>query len=90
MDIKLPIPDEYFTQIKSMIYQVSLEAIENAKSSASLNKRYLTKAETQEYLSCSYVTLQNMIDNLGLPLIKINNKHYIDLKDLHEFMNKFK
>lgn len=90
MDIKLPIPDEYFSEIKSMIFQVSLEAIENAKQSASINKRYLSKKETMEYLSCSYVTLQNMIDDLGLPLVKVNNKHYVDLNDLHKFMNKFK
>lgn len=90
MDIRLPIPDEYFSEIKSMIFQASVEALENAKQSASINKRYLSKKETMEYLGCSYVTLQNMIDDLGLPLVKVNNKHYIDLKDLHEFMNKFK
>lgn len=85
----IQIPDEYFIEIKTMIYQASLEALENAKKSASINKRYLSKKETMEYLSISYITLQKWIDS-GLPLVKISNKHFIDLKDLHEFMNKFK
>lgn len=77
--------DKYFEQLVNM----NREAIEEIKSCSQMERRYLTKKEACEYLSVSYQTLQTMITK-GLDTIKVGSKYFIDVKDIHIFMEKHK
>lgn len=83
--LQLEVGQEGLDQIQAVMYAVALEAIEEAKKSAAVDVRYMTKKQTCDYMGIAYLTLEKWIEQ-GLKVIKINQKVYIDRRDLDQFL----
>ena len=89
MNISIPMPEEFRDQFKSLLAQMAQEVLEELKERELAYKEVLTVKEAQEYLSCSFTTLQNF-ERKGLRFSKIDGKKYYSKSDITDFLNEYK
>ncbi|NCD04294.1 MAG: DNA-binding protein [Clostridia bacterium] len=89
MNIQIPISSEFQSEFKGMLTQMAQEVLEELKEKELVYKEVLTVKEAQEYLSCSFTTLQNF-ERKGLKFSKIDGKKYYSKSDITDFLNQYK
>lgn len=89
MNIQIPMPQEFQDQFKSLLAQMATEVLEELKQRELIYKEVLTIKEVQDYLSCSFTTLQNF-ERKGLRFSKIDGKKYYSKSDISDFLNQYK
>ena len=89
MNIQIPMPSEFEQQFKSLLAQMATEVLEELKERELVTKEVLTVKQAQEYLSCSFSTLQNF-ERKGLRFSKIDGKKYYSKADITNFLNTYK
>lgn len=69
-DVQIKLSEEQMTQLGKNIYTILLTNIKQVRKDTSIDKRYLTKKETCQYLHISNNTLDKWVEQ-GLPKITI-------------------
>lgn len=89
MNISIPMPEEFQDQFKNLLAQMATEVLEELKEKELAFREVLTVKDAQEYLSCSFTTLQNF-ERKGLKFSKIDGKKYYSKADITDFLNTYK
>jgi hypothetical protein len=87
-DVQIILSDEQMKQIGNSIYTVVLNNINQVRKDAAIDKRYLTKAETCQYLHISNNTLDKWVDQ-GLPKITIEGVIRFDRQVVDDWLHCF-
>lgn len=85
--VSIVLTDEQINSLQQNIYLTITNAIAQARNDTALEKRYLRKKETCEYLGISNNTLDKWIE-LGFPIITINRTLLFDKQAMNEWLAK--
>ena len=88
-EIKIPIPEAFNDELKSMLRAAAREVIQEVVTQETRAKDYMSARDLQKYMGISPNTLAEWI-RLGLPVSVIGSKRYISKKSLDEFIEKHK
>lgn len=86
MGVQLELSDSFKNELQQSLKQMYRETLEEARRDAGLNKEYFSIPEAMEYLDVSRNTLMNNFIARGLPLYRIENKHFIKKTEIHNFI----
>ena len=86
-EIKIPIPEAFNDELKSMLRAAAREVIQEVVTQETRAKDYMSAKEIQNYMGISPNTLAEWI-RLGLPVSVIGSKRYISKRHLDEFLEK--
>lgn len=81
------LPDDQVKEIQLLVSKVIKSEIENFKNDTGLDKPYLNKLQTCQYLGISNNTLDSWI-KLGLPVIKIGKTIRFDKKEINCWLQR--
>lgn len=87
-EVKITLSDEQTKELNTTIYSIFSKQIEQVRKDATLNKRYLTKKETCQYLHIANNTLDKWIDQ-GLPKITIEGVIRFDREAVDYWLHCF-
>lgn len=87
-EVKITLSDEQTKELSTTIYSIFSKQIEQIRKDTALNKRYLTKKETCQYLHIANNTLDKWIDQ-GLPKITIEGVIRFDREAVDYWLHCF-
>lgn len=87
-EVKITLSDEQTKELSATIYTIFSNQIEQVRKDTSLNKRYLTKKETCQYLHIANNTLDKWV-NQGLPKIVIEGVVRFDKEAVDQWLHCF-
>lgn len=87
-DVQIKLSEEQMTQLGKNIYTILLTNIKQVRKDTSIDKRYLTKKETCQYLHISNNTLDKWVEQ-GLPKITIAGVVRFDRQVVDEWLHCF-
>lgn len=87
-EVKITLSDEQTKELNAIIYTIFTDQIKQVQKDASMNKKYLTKKETCQYLHISNNTLDKWISQ-GLPKITIEGVVRFDKEAVDQWLHCF-
>lgn len=77
-------------QLKVQLREFAKEILDKAYRDFGISRDYLTTQELCNYLDVSKNTVNKWNEEMGLKIIKLDNKHYVSKEDLYDFMSQYK
>lgn len=87
-EVQILLSDEQMKQLGNNVYTIMLKNITQVRQDTALDKRYLTKKETCQYLHIANNTLDKWIEQ-GLPKIAIEGVVRFDRQEVDEWLRCF-
>lgn len=89
MNLNIPIPSEVQQDLRAMISELARDVIQEVREKEAEFPCYMTVKETQEYMRCSFGTLQKYEQQKGLRSIRIEGKKLFRKEAVDEFLRTF-
>lgn len=86
-ELKIPLPDSIQDELKAMIRNAAMQAIDEAIQRQNKSKEWFNQKEACEYLGISFGTFQNF-RNLGLRISTVQGKTLVSKKEINRFLEE--
>lgn len=88
MALTFELPKQFEAQLAETLKDQYIKAIEEARRDTAYFKEYLTIAEACSLVSVSKNTFTHNFIEAGLPVYKVEQKHYIKKSELNNFISQ--
>ena len=87
-NLNIPIPDSIQDELKTMIRNAAIQAINEATQRETKAKDWMNQKQACEYIGVSFATFQNY-RKLGLRVSVIQGKTLVSRKELNRFLELY-
>lgn len=87
-ELKIPLPDSIQDELKTMIRNAAIQAINEATQRETKAKDWMDQKSACEYIGISFSTFQNF-RKLGLRISTVQGKTLVSKKEINRFLEEY-
>ena len=87
-ELKIPLPDSIQDELKTMIRNAAIQAINEATQRETKAKDWMDQKSACEYIGVSFATFQNF-RKLGLRISTVQGKSLVSKKEINRFLEEY-